>query len=182
MKKTKRQILLAALVVALGVAVYLNWAYTRSDTLKTSASDDLTSLSDVLYVGGTNIDGVEGTLTESAEEYFNTARVSRQKTRDEAITVMQNTIATTEDEEVKLTAAQSVLTLADHIETEGRIENLVLAKGFADCMAYVDGDTVSIVVATGSDGLTAAQAAQIHDIAVSETQVSVENIRIIEMK
>jgi len=58
----------------------------------------------------------------------------------------------------------------------------VIAKGFADCMAYINDDTVSIVVATGEDGLTASQAAQIQDIAVSETGADVENIRIIEMK
>ncbi|NCA97738.1 MAG: SpoIIIAH-like family protein, partial [Bacteroidia bacterium] len=86
------------------------------------------------------------------------------------------------DEEVKMTVAQSVLVMADNIEAEGRIENLVMAKGFADCMAYINDSTISVVVATGEDGLTAAQAAQIQDIAVSETGADVENIRIIEMK
>ena len=179
---SKRQIILAALVVALGAAVYLNWVFGSGQDLTADADDTRTSLGDVIYVGETDIEGVEGTLTASAEEYFSTARLSRKRTRDEAISVMQNTIATTEDDSVKLSAADTVLALANNIEAESRIENLVLAKGFADCMAYVDGDSVNVVVAVDENGLTPAQAAQIHDIALNETDVSVENIRIIEMK
>lgn len=180
---SKRQIILAALVVALGAAVYLNWVFgSNGKDLTANAEEPGTSLGDVLYVGATDIDGVDGTLTATAEEYFSTARLSRKKTRDEAISVMQNTIATATDDAIKLNAADTVLELANNIEAESRIENLVLAKGFSDCMAYVDNESVSVVVAVGEQGLTSAQAAQIHDIALNETDVSVENIRIIEMK
>lgn len=179
MKSTKRQIILAGLVVALGVAVYLNWALSKKPE---AAVDGAVNLGEVIYVGGTTVDGETAILTETAEQYFASARVSRQRTRDEAIQTMQSAIDSTEDQQVKLTAAEGVLKLAENIETEGRIENLVIAKGFADCMAFVDENTVSIVVATGENGLTAEQAAQIHDIAVSESDADVENIRIIEMK
>ena len=47
-------------------------------------------------------------------------------------------------------------------------------------MVYLDGDNASIVVK--SDGLTAAQAAQIKDILLSEVDVANENIRIFEVK
>jgi stage III sporulation protein AH len=171
---------LAALVVALGVTVYLSWVFGNQAPLTDTTG--ATNLSDVIDVGNTNIEGVEGILTENAEKYFTTARLSRQKTRDEAIQTMQDTINNATDEEVKMTVAQSVLVMADNIEAEGRIENLVMAKGFADCMAYINEETVSVVVATGEDGLTAAQAAQIQDIAVTESGADVENIRIIEMK
>ncbi len=180
MNNGKRQIILAALVVALGVTVYLSWVFGNQTPLTDMTG--ATNLSDVIDVGNTNIEGIEGILTENAEKYFTTARLSRQKTRDEAIQTLQETINNATDEEVKMTVAQSVLVMADHIEAEGRIENLVMAKGFADCMAYINGSTVSVVVATGEDGLTASQAAQIQDIAVSETGADVENIRIIEMK
>lgn len=183
MKSTKRQIVLAALVVALGVAVYLNWVLTKApDVTDVGGGSSIPSLSEVINTGTVTVDGQEMILTENAEEYFSIARISRQKTREESINTMQNTISSTDDQAVKLTAAETVLELAENIEIEGRIENLVMAKGFADCMAYVDNRTVSVIVATPETGLTAAQAAQIHDIALSESKVDVESVRIIEMK
>ena len=64
--------------------------------------------------------------------------------------------------------------LAKSIETEGKIENLIKAKGFTDCMVYYDTDNVDVVVKT--EGLEAAQVAQMKDIILKETSIPVENI------
>ena len=69
--------------------------------------------------------------------------------------------------------------VAKSIETEGKIENLIKAKGFDDCMVYYDTEGVDVVVKT--DGLEAAQVAQMKDIILKETSIPVENISIVEI-
>ena len=64
-------------------------------------------------------------------------------------------------------------------EIEGKMENLIQAKGFDECMVYYDTDRVDIVVKT--DGLTDDEVMQMRDIAIRETSVPVENISIVEI-
>ena len=78
------------------------------------------------------------------------------------------------------TYTQDAVVMSSLIESETVIEDLIKASGFEDCVVYLDGDNASIVVK--SDGLTAAQAAQIKDILLSEVDVANENIRIFEVK
>ena len=59
------------------------------------------------------------------------------------------------------------------------LENIIMAKGFTDCIAYVGADNVSIVVE--SQGLEPHEAAQIMDIVASETKFSTDVIKIIEI-
>jgi stage III sporulation protein AH len=84
----------------------------------------------------------------------------------------------TEDEMV--VNALDAVEVSKMIESEGKIESLIKAQGFEDCVAYLDGTSAKIVVKT--EGLDKAQAAAIKDIILSETEVSSENIRIFEVK
>ena len=67
-----------------------------------------------------------------------------------------------------------------NVEKEGNVENLLKAKGFKDAIVYITDDSVSVTVKT--DGLTAADSAKIYDIVISETGVSSDKIKIIEIK
>ena len=62
------------------------------------------------------------------------------------------------------------------------MENLIKAKGFVDCVAFIDNGTVNITVMTSGDGLTADQVAQIRDIVLSKCSVSAQNITVVEVK
>ena len=66
------------------------------------------------------------------------------------------------------------------MESEANIETLVKAKGFADCLAIVDTDSVKVVVKT--QGLDAEQAAQIKNIILEETGVLAENVSVGEVQ
>ena len=66
------------------------------------------------------------------------------------------------------------------MESEVNIETLVKAKGFADCLAIVDSESVKVVVKT--EGLDAEQAAQIKNIILEETDVLVENVSVGEVQ
>ena len=59
--------------------------------------------------------------------------------------------------------------LAGYTMKEAQIENLVTAKGYADCVAFMGEDSISVVVDTGTGELTAEDVAKITDIAMTET-------------
>ena len=83
----------------------------------------------------------------------------------------------TEEEAVYTEKAVNLTKLS---ESETKIESLVMAQGFEDCVVYLDGETANIVVRT--EGLSAEDAAKIKDILLSEVSISSENIRIFEVK
>ena len=72
------------------------------------------------------------------------------------------------------------MSLSKLSESEGKIESLIKAQGFDDCVVYLNGSTANIVVKT--EGLESAQAAQIKDILLTEVTIPAENIRIFEVK
>lgn len=176
----KKQIMLASLVLVLSIAVYLNYTFTRG-------SDDY-SLS-VLQQGeaeeGETETYGEAQMTSAGgnemDEYFVSARLERKKARDEAVETLANTLkdADVSDEEKEL-ATSKAIAVSKQIEQENKIETLVKAKGFTECLAFVDDETVRVVVKT--EGLTAEQAAQIKNIVIEETEVLTENISVVEQK
>lgn len=82
------------------------------------------------------------------------------------------------DDEKEL-AAEKALAVSAQIESENKIETLVKAKGFAECLAYVDVDSARVIVRT--DGLTAETANQIKNIIIEETGLSAEDVSVGEI-
>lgn len=170
----KRQIILMALIMGLGIAVYLNWSYadTNKDLVLTGQVTEEKNYGDAKYVSK---DGEDG------EAYFAEAKMTRTKTRDEASAVLKTMLEEadlTPDQKTELTLKATDLSKA--IETEGKIENLVKAKGFAECMVYYDTERVDVIIKT--NGLLSNEVAQIKDIVVRETSVPDKNISIVEVK
>ncbi len=107
-------------------------------------------------------------------------RSSRTKSRDEAAEALGEMLADAAlESEQKAELAMKAAELAQSIEVEGKMENLIQAKGFDECMVYYDTDRVDIVVKT--KGLTDDEVMQMRDIAIRETSVPVENISIVEI-
>ena len=65
---------------------------------------------------------------------------------------------------------------------ENEIETLVKAKGFADCLCFLQSGRADLTVMTSGDALTAAQVAQIRDIVLSKSEVTAQNITVVEVK
>jgi len=115
----------------------------------------------------------------TADSYFSSVQVSRQRTRDEAIEVLQAVVDNAASTETaKNEALAEINKLATVMATEANIETLIVAKGFSECVAVISGDDASIVVK--SDGLSAAQLTQINEIVYNEAGISPVNITIIE--
>ena len=68
----------------------------------------------------------------------------------------------------------SMISMTDIAEKETAAEILLEAKGFADAIVSIDGDSVDVVVNTTE--LTEAQRAQIEDIVIRKTGVSPDAI------
>lgn len=169
----KKQIVLSALVLALGIAVYLNWEYSK-------VGDEFT-LTNQLDGQVEQVDG-DIDVESYGEAYFAEAKLSRSKSRDEAVETLSTMLADadlTGDQKAEL--ALEAAALAKSIETEGKIENLIKAKGFTECMVYYDTDKVDIVV-KAVDGLQDDQVSQMQEVILSEVEIPSENIRIIEVK
>ena len=121
-----------------------------------------------------------GAETQSvADTYFTSVQVSRQRTRDEAIEVLQSVVDNASSTEAAKTEALAEINkLAGIMATEANIETLILAKGLEECVAVISGEDASIVVR--SEGLNAAQISQINEIVYSEAGIQPVNITIIE--
>ena len=184
----KKQIVLASLVVALGVAVYLKDLdlVTANTTAEEISVEDekQENYGDAQFVDSKDVEEQSGedSVSTSAEvgdsEYFSQARLTRTKTRDEAaetLQVMLSDVNLAQEQKDELTAQANAL--AQSIETEGKIENLIKAKGFEECMVYCSSDKVDVIVK--SPELQENDVVQIRDIILEQTQVPVENISIV---
>ena len=72
--------------------------------------------------------------------------------------------------------------MIEGITLESDIENLIKAKGFADCVAFLEDSSANIAVKTGSEGLSKSEVAQIRDIVINKGGVQAQNISIVEVK
>ena len=180
----KRGAVYSVVALMLCVAVYLNWEYTGGDL--TGAQDAGNKVLGESVLVDNPLDGVESEETENVEQsvgndYFSKARLSRQKARDEAINILNGTVENENADEAAKTAANTEIQLmADHARIESQIENLVIAKGYQDCVVFISEEGANVIVAKPEAGLQETDIAKIKDIVVSEAAIAPQNIKIIE--
>ena len=186
--KWKRNALVAVMVVLVCAAAAVNWRYgggygwTGEDAAAEPVSGGPKLLGEATLVSGQE-DG--GDLTEdvdefsSASDYFASARLTRQQARDSAISLLQEAAEQKDaDQATANEASEGIQVLAAYTLKESQIENLVTAKGYQDCVAFLGEDSVSVVVSNGREELTGEDVARITDIAMSETGLPASGIRI----
>ena len=112
--------------------------------------------------------------------YFSTARLNRQQARDNALSLLQEAA---EDEKADQSSVEkantAIQTMAGYTMAEAQIENLVTAKGYTDCVAFLEEDSISVVV-SAADGLKDTDAARIGEIVMEQTGFKADQIKIIE--
>ena len=115
----------------------------------------------------------------TGSDYFASARLTRQQARDNALSLLQEAAEQENaDAAVANEASQGIQVLASYTLAEAQIENLVTAKGYTDCVAFMGDECVSVVVSTKSGDLTAEDVAKITDITMTETGLPAGNIKI----
>ena len=83
---------------------------------------------------------------------------------------------------MKTQVNDTIQTMADYTVTEAQIENLVVAKGYADCVAFIGEDNLSIAVSSPEGGLTEADTAKIVDVVRQTAGYTADQIHIIEVE
>ena len=147
-----------------------------ADLKKGNALEDISS---VLREWGIT-EAQADTSSDGGEDYFSTARLSRKQARDTAISMLEDAKGEENaSEEVANEASETLQVLAGYTVAETQIENLVVAKGYADCVAFMGADSISVVV-SAPDGLEAEDVAKIKDIVIAETSYNAGQIKIME--
>lgn len=201
LSKNTRRVTALTLAAALVVAVYLNWQYANADlplageetTLQVSAEVDTPpAVQDKLMTEAEATSGVGKNYGEaqlvsvansSGAEFFEEARLKRDKAHDEALDTIRKTLKSSSlsPEEKKEYTAQIAANLED-LHAENEIETLIRAKGFADCLCFLQSGRADLTVMTAGDGLTGAQVAQIRDVVLNKSSVTAQNITVTEVK
>lgn len=180
MRKTwKKNLVAAGILVTVCCGIYVNWRYTggQVENLDQMLDTDKVMSDELLNLGeDTLVSGGEDTFTD----YFAAVRLSRQQARDSAITLLQEAMSYGDETQQEATTAQ----LEQIIQTalvEAQIESLIIAKGYADCVAYMTETGISIAVASPEGGLQQTDVALITDIVLSQSDLTIQDIRVVEV-
>lgn len=175
----KRQIVLAGMTLILGIAVYVNYAVSSSGS-EIKATEKIENHS--VNYGEAELVNAAAEDNNDGIDYFSQARIERMNARDQAKETLKTIMGGGDStDEEKAVAAEEAAAMSGLIESESKIETLVKAAGFTDCVCYLDGNNANIVVKSSDEGLIASEAAQIKDILLSEVTVPAENIRIFDV-
>ena len=180
--KWKRNTAVAAMAVLVCTAVGLNWKYTDTEAAQAVEEAGTKILGEATLVSNQAGES-DGALDEDAvytgSDYFASARLTRQQARDSAIALLQEAAAQENASEAAADeASEGIQVLAAYTLQEAQIENLVTAKGYADCVAFMGEDSISVVVSTGTGELTSEDVAKITDITMTETGLPASGIKI----
>lgn len=182
----KKQVILASLTLVLGIAVYMNYVFSEvEDEIAAGAASgkSTSNYGDAAFVNSdVTLDVGESAMADAElTDYFSQVRLTRMTSRDDAVKTLSAILNGGDlSEEENAVYTMEAVSLSQLTESENKVESLVKAQGFSECVVYLDGETASIVVKT--EGLTAEQAARIKDILLTEVTIPAENIRIFEVK
>ena len=205
LSRNTRRVTALTLAAALVVAVYLNWQYARADitpqteedTLMVSAepveADAETTITDALPTEAEAVSGASKNYGEaqlvsvnqdSGTEFFESARLTRSKARDEALDTLKKSLkdaGLTKEEKDALTAELSAR--ISNITLETKLETLIKSKGFPDCVVNLEGSKANVTVMTENDALTAEEVTRVRDALLSQCKgLTAQDITIVEVK
>ena len=162
----KRQIIAAALVLALGSAVFINWYYNRPSVKSANAKPSGVSESAV--------------ATGKSSDYFASVKLRRNSAHDEAAETLNKVIKdSSSDASAVKEATEALKALSNAIKLEGDIEALIKAKTGGDCVVIINNNSAEVIVAKGA--LNDTVILQIKEIVLKQTGFSAENITIVEL-
>ena len=176
-KSRKTKIAISCFVLLLGVGVMGNWYWENSDL--SSKVSTISSAKEKILGEATYVDATTEAATES--EYFSSARVDRQKARDESLEKLQAVVdSSTESEDAKKEATEKIAKISDTINIENKIETLVTAKGVNNCLAVINESANKVDVIVDVEELTDTVILQIKEIATGQLGCSYEDVTIIQ--
>lgn len=215
MKFGKKELIMSALVVSLGAAVYVNWQFganeqnlsvstddedlgaahyvnasiaaSSSTSSSGSSSRNSPSASSKAESAGSNTASSKNlssantsSMLSNTKEYFSKVRLERKQTQDELIELAQEIVEATESSgKGKEEAVKQLNAMSDIIQQQSNIENLIIAKGFDDCIAFIQNGECSVVV-TGQE-LKSDLLVAIKDIVMGQTGFGFDKVRVTQI-
>ena len=199
----------AVLTLALGADICLNWSFSRNapaeltmpDTVETSAGAAVPITDPLAVETVAEADDAEAAADDTADknygeaqlvsvnkdsgtEFFEAARLTRSKARDEALDTLKKSLKDaklTAEEKTQLT--EELSTRINNITLETKLETLIKAKGFADCVVNLEDSKANVTVMTESDALTAEEVTRIRDVLLGQCKgLTAQGITIVEVK
>lgn len=154
MSKKKKIIVLASMVALLVLTGCLNYFLNRPSTQSA---------------------GADSTVTYS--DYFAASRADREASRSETVMYYEAIIGSeASSAEAKASAEAELAQLVAGMDAEQRLETLIKALGFSECLVTVGKENVNVIIKSGA--LTDQEVAQVLDVVISETGKTAGNIRI----
>lgn len=191
MKVWKKNMVAAAVLVTVCAGIYVNWMYTE-DASAASLTDTLDAdkvMSDEAMLLSEDMEALAAgdAVSTTAEDYFAAVRLSRQQARDNAVALLQEAMSYEESVETasstkELESAMELDQIVQVALCEAQIESLIIAKGYADCVAYMSGSGISVAVASPEGGLQAEDVAVIADVVITQSDYALEDIRVLEVQ
>ncbi len=188
MKTFKRNAVIITVLLFVCVAAYLNWSYNKNSDSETvaeaSPQDTAGSAVDQDAPATVSDAGLYyDTSEEVNKEYFDAARLNRQQARDAAAATLTTvSLAEGASQEMIDAALKEISDIASVTVKEAQLEDLIKAKGFADCVIYISEEGVNVTVPAPEDGLAASSVAKIADIVTSQTDYKATDLNIIPVK
>lgn len=183
-KVKKRGAVYGVIALMLCVAVYLNWSYVQSpeELLVAGQADAALTDAPVDPASDTSVSADPPPAEAvSGSDYFAQSRLSREQARDEAVSILKDTLQSEKaDEKTKQDAAVQISRLADASVAEARVESLIKAKGYADAVVFLGEQSVNVIIQPPESGFEAKDAAVVRDVVVGETGLSADQIKIVE--
>ena len=180
LKNWKKNLTAAGILFVVCAGIYMNWMYTNDQDVA-----DLTDKLDADKVMSDDslmleVDGVPDSGDQIVTDYFAAVRLSRQQARDSAVELLQEAMSYTDGTDSESSAQlEQIVQMA---LSEAQIESLVIAKGYADCVAYMSEEGISVAVAAPEGGITQEDVALIADIVITQTEYTMDDIRVVEVQ
>lgn len=192
MKTFKRNAVIITVLLFVCVAAYLNWSYNKKsdDTETAGEASPMESASSIAQNSAEQAAPDAGLYYIPSDptpavnkEFFDAARLNRQQARDAAAATL-STVSKTEgaSKEIIDAALEEIALIASNTVKEAQLEDLIKAKGFADCVVYISDDGVNVTVPAPEEGLPASSVAKITDIVTSQTDYTAADLHIIPIK
>lgn len=177
----KRQLILATLIIALGVAVFVNWYYNKPEVQSSSVVAETTQSVQNVNEDTSQIGEAQLVSSKSVSEYFTTARVNRTQAHDDALEALNDIIKdSSSSSEAVMSAEKALEEISKTIKLETDLENLIIAKTGGECVVVINDNKAQVIV--NKNTLNDTVSTQIIDIIASQANIFSENVTLIEAK
>lgn len=149
MKKHKKVILMATLVLALSAAVYLNWSMSAptSKTLGESAYVSATMSTEATPDEAKQTSANVSNLSKKQQDFFAEAKTKRDQTQDEIIEIASETLNLENTSEADRSEAQNqVANIVKNFTLQDSVETTLKAKAFTECLCYINEQGCTVTV------------------------------------